>query len=284
MIISRGRFRRIVQAIQSSNDTAVYLGDTNNLVDGIPSTGCAIQWPSGIQNTTVYVKIPWRMDPTPTRECRIFALLGLRGVPAGTVLELVGGNSPDPSTFIANAVVVELPGGELGAWVVLDIGAGLTRQYYAWVILNDDGSGGSAIAAEAVVDVGEVYASPAWDWCATDISIDIVDQSLVNTAAGGASRRVQWTPYRACQVSISPQAWTTAVMDTTNGLQSLQYDLLAQDNVVLVPRPRWPPGGGIDQTAVEETAMFGVLTRVGGLSSNAQLDRWPLQVGMQESP
>lgn len=284
MIISRGNFTRVVQPILSSNSTAEYLGDTRFLIDGIPSTGCPILWPNGTQNTSVYTKLPWRMVPAPTKECRIFALLGLQGVPVGTKLELLGGNNADPSTFVADSEVVELPNGEFGAWVALDIGEGVIHEYFAWVILNDDGAGDSPIAAEATIYAGELYASPAWDWCVTDIAIDMVDQSLVNTAAGGASRRVKWTPYRTFQGSISPQSWATTFLDKGNDLQSLQYDLMGQDNIAALPRPRWPPGGPLDQTAINETALFGVLTRVGGLSSNAQIDRWPLQLAMQESP
>lgn len=283
MIVSRGNFTRVPQALTSSNGNGAYLGNSNFLVDGIPSTRCAILWPDGLQNSSVYVKLPWRMVPAPTMECRVFALLGLENVPLGIRVELYGGATSDPSTLLTLGVVELLPNGEYGVVIVREPGDGWTHEYYAWQILNDDGSS-APIAAEAVIYAGELYATPAWDWCVTDISIDMVDQSLGNTSAGGASRRVKWTPYRTAQVAIAPKGWDVAFIDSTNGLQALQYDLLSQDNITLIPRPRWPPGAGLSQESIIATFLFGVLTRVGGLTSNAQADRWPLQFAMQESP
>jgi hypothetical protein len=283
MIISKGVFQREAQALESSDSSALYLGNTLNLVDGIPSTACALQWLTSSPSTSDWVHMPWRMVPAPTEECRIFALLGLQNIPVGVRVELYGGATSNPGTLLSLSEVVQFPNGEYGVWIVREPGEGWTHEYFAWRILNDDGNT-SPIASEQVIYIGELYASPAWDWCLTDISIELIDQSLVNTSAGGASRRIKWTPYRNFQGVISPKSWDIAILDPTQSLQALQFDLMAQDNIAVIPRPRWPIAGPISEEAITAIAMFGVLTRVGPLSSNAQIDRWPLQIAMQESP
>jgi hypothetical protein len=282
MIISRGNYSRVVQAIDSSNGTALYLGNTLKLVDGIPSSACAIAWPSGVQSSAVWIHLTWRMVPAPTAECRIFALLGLQGIPVGTFVELYSGATPGAMTMRTGGEVVTLPNGDLGVWIVRGEGEGWVDEYWAWRVYNDDGAG-SPIAAEEVVYVGELFAAPVWEWRINEINSQPVDQSLNNTAGGGATRRVRLPAYRALECNVVPQNWATAAIDAENGLQAFQFDLLGQDVIAVVPRPRWPVGGPISDDAVRACAMFCVLARVGPLASNANNDRWPLSLALQET-
>lgn len=281
MIISRGNYTRVAQALLSSSDAA-YLSVPANLVDGVPSSQCALQWPSGLQSTSVYVHMPWRMVPAPAAECRIFALLGLDGIPAGATVELYGGATAVPATLLAATTTVTLPEGDVGAWIVREPGAGWIYEYFAWRVYNDVG-GTSPIVASAVVYIGELYASPAWDWPINEISDQPVDQALTSTSAGGASRRVRQPAYRMLDCNVVPKAWDAAALDPVNGLQAFQYDVLDQDVIAVIPRPRWPPGGPISDAAVRACARLGVLSRIGPLASNAGTDRWPLALSVQQT-
>lgn len=277
MITSRGAYTRTVQAMSSSDDAA-YLSDTDNLVDCSPSTSVALQWTSGLQSTAEYVHLPWRMTPAPTIECRVFALLGLVGIPAGTRVYLYGGATASAATLLSAAEVVTLPDGTLGTWLIRAAGEGWTHEYFAWRIYNDDGSG-APIAASAIVYVGELYASPAWDWPVGKMEQRVVIPSLLNRSSSGAGRTVKRDPYRTAELMITPQDWATAMMGVES-LTAMLYDLAYQDCVALVQRPQ-PRGGSLDPDAYNASAFLGSLTDAGGLGAEAAVDRYPLTLSFE---
>lgn len=280
MILSRGAYTRTPQAIQSSNGTAAYTSDTTNLVDCIPSSRCALTWPSGSQSAAVYVHLTWRMTPAPTSECRVFALLGLAGIQAGMAVELYGGATSNPSTLLSGTETVQFPDGTVGAWVVRDAGAGWTHEYFAWRIYNDDGSG-APIAASATVYVGELYASPAWDWPVGRWETRVVMPQLLNRSSSGAARKRKRPPYRQVDLTITPQDWAATMLDD-GSLLSMLYDLASQDCVAIVPRPEHRGAGGVDDALLPRNAMLADLTEAGGLGADAAVDRYPLTLGFEE--
>lgn len=277
MITSRGAYTRTVQPLLSSDD-ALYLSDPSRLVDCSPSTAVALQWTSGPQSSTEYVHMPWRMSPAPTLECRVFALLGLVGIPSGTRVYLYGGATAAAGTLLAGAEVVELPDGTFGTWLIRPAGDGWMHEYFAWRIYNDDGAG-APIAASAVVYVGELYASPAWDWPIGKIETRVVIPTLLNRSSSGAGRTVKRDPYRTAELMITPQDWTTAMIGR-DSLVAMLYDLAAQDCVALVPRPQ-PRGGSLDADTYNANAFLAALTDAGALAAEATVDRYPLTLSFE---
>ena len=279
MITSRGTFSRVIQPIFSSNGSAAYLSDPANLVDCSPSTSCALQWTSGLQSSAVYVHLPWRMVPAPTTECRVFALLGLVGIPAGTRLYLYGGATAAASTLLSAAEVVQLPDGTFGAWLIRATGEGWTHEYFAWRVYNDDGAG-SPIASSAIVYIGELYATPAWDWPLGRMEIKVQIPQLLNRASSGAGRTVKRDPYRTAELTITPQDWRTA-MCGTDSLLAMLYDLAGQDCVAIVPRPQLRGGVAPDAEAYQANSFLAALTDAGGLAAEAAVDRYPLTLSFE---
>lgn len=279
MLTSRGAYSRIVEPLSSSNDAA-YLSNTNNLVDCSPSTSVALQWTSGLQNTGEYVHLPWRMSPAPAIECRLFALLGLQGVPAGTRLELWGGASLGGTAFLQDAEVVELPNGTFGAWLARDAGDGWAHEFFAWRIYNDDGVT-TPIAASAVINVGELYATPLWDWPIGRWETKVVIPHIINRSNSGAARKVQRDPYRTVDLTITPREWQSAMIGA-DSLLAMLYDLARQDCVAIVPRPNLRGAVGADAAIVPSTAMLCDLNDAGGLGADAPVDRYPLTLQFEE--
>jgi hypothetical protein len=283
MIISRGSFTRTAQAIQSSNSTAAYTGNTAELTDGAPSSRCGLTWPSGSQTTSVYVHLPFRMAPVPTNEVRIFALLGLTGVPVGTAVQLYGGASANPTTSLATGTTEYLPDGTVGVWIVFPIGSGSTYEYYAWRIYNNTG-GAATIVASSTVLIGELYASPAWDWPINRLTINPVDPSPTNRSDGGSGNRVIRPLYRRIEVQITPQKWDVAVLNGLTSLQGLLYDLGSQQFSAIVPRTTLVGNRALlDDNTIQQTATLVTLTGHGPLSSDAGTDRWPLTLEFEQS-
>jgi hypothetical protein len=280
MITSRGDYARSVEALTSSNGTAAYTSNTLNLVDCIPSTACALTWTSGAQSSSVWVQLPWRMTPAPTIECRVFALLGLVGIPAGVRVELYSGASIGALTQRSATEVVRLPNGTYGAWIVRDEGEGWTHEYWAWRIYNDDGDT-SPIAASANLLVGELYASPAWQWDVGRWDTKVVMPHIINRANSGAARKVKRDSYRTVDLTITPQDWQTA-MAGEDTLLDMLYDLAQQDCVAIVPRPENRGDAGVNADVVPRTAMLADLTDAGGLAADAASDHYPLNLSFEE--
>jgi hypothetical protein len=279
MLMSRGAFTRTVEPLSSSDDAA-YLSNTLNLVDCSPSTSVALQWTSGVQNTSEYVHLPWRMSPAPTTECRVFALLGLQGVPAGTRLELWGGASLGSMLMLTAATVVELPNGTFGAWLARDSGDGWSHEFFAWRIYNDDGVT-TPIGASAIINVGELYATPAWEWPIGRWEWRVVLPQVINRANSGAAKKVKRDAYQTVEVMITPHDWQTTMLGA-NSLRAMIYDLGRQDCVAIVPRPNLRGAAGVDNDIVPATAMLADLVEVGSFGADAAIDHYPLTLQFEE--
>lgn len=283
MLLSRGDYTRVVQAIQSSNGTAAYLSDTARLVDHIPSSQCAISWPSGAQTTGVYVHLPFRMTPAPAAECRVFALLGLRGIPVNTLVHLYGGATSNPTTLRAQGRTVRLPGGGVGIWFARQAGSGWSDEYFAFRIYNDTG-GVATIAASTTVYVGELYATPVWEWPVSQWEPRVVNPAQVNRSSSGVVRHVPRPSYRTVDLTVAPQQWEQAqAANSGNTMQDMLYDLQGQRLLAVIPRPnRRGASLNADQTAIAATAMLCGLTDNGGFGSDAGTDAYPLRLALEE--
>jgi hypothetical protein len=280
MITSRGAYTRTMQPLLSSNATAAYLGNTLAMVDCIPSSICACSWPTGLQSTSVYVHVPWRMTPSPAAECRIFMLLGLQGIPDGVMVELYGGATAAPATMLMQTETVQLPDGSIGAIIVRAAGDGWTHEYFAWRIYNS-GPSGTFIAGGALFGIGEVYASPAWEWPIGRWDVKVVLPQLLNRTATGAAKKVKRDPYRTVDLTITSQDWNAAMLGR-DSLMAMIYDLAAQDCIALIPRPRRRGIAAIDNDVVPESAMLADLTEAGSLGADAAVDHYPLNLQFEQ--
>lgn len=280
MITSRGAYARTMQPLLSTGGTAAYLGNTLAMVDCIPSSICTCSWPTGLQSTGVYVHVPWRMTPAPAAECRIFMLLGLQGIPPGVMVELYGGATAVPATMLMQTETVLLPDGTVGAIIVRAAGDGWTHEYFAWRIYNS-GPSGTFIAGGALFGIGEVYASPAWEWPIGRWDVKVVLPQLLNRTATGAAKKVKRDPYRTVDVTITPQDWTSAMI-SSDSLIAMLYDLATQDCVAIVPRPRRRGVAAIDDDVVPTNAMLADLVEAGSLGADAAVDRYPLNLQFEQ--
>jgi hypothetical protein len=98
MYISVGGTALTVEALQSDNGTALYVGIPGQLVDGRPGTPAAIQWTSGLQSTASWVSLVFKLTPQPTVAlparlfCIVFNKLG--DPTASTRVNRSSGNQP----------------------------------------------------------------------------------------------------------------------------------------------------------------------------------------------
>lgn len=198
----------------------------------------------------------------------IVGALGLRGVPAGTRLEIYGKRPADAGTTYDfggqnTGLVLQFADGTFGAWFLLpDAAEAVTRVEFR--IFNDTGGATWATAA-TTVDVGELVAMPV-----LHIDIDAgwaqprMDPSQVSRSRASQVAAVPFAGYRELNCTYSQ---TTEAKVRYGGLPGgmdwtrLDTALMGAQRCVVVPR--WQTGGAVDPAKVNAHAMYGIAAELG---------------------
>lgn len=258
-------------------------GDTQALHDGSPATQCAMIWPAGAQTTATTVLIPFSVSivdgPVPTN-LQFFGLLNVTGLPVGLKVELVSGAGPTPGTVRATGELVEFATGQIGVWFLLEDDEAFDDTSVGFLLYNDVG-GVAVVDASEEYAIGEVVAAAVHDWCVAEIDLKPVDPSITNYPSQNQPKRLMREPFREVTISIAPRSFDVAFVQADSLVRDL-FKLARLSTFAICVRPE-RRGGAIDPDYVNATSMLATIKDLGGLRSNAAMDRWPTQIIASEN-
>lgn len=271
----------------STSGTTAYTARAG-LVDDRPDTTERFTWPSGTQNTSVFLRLRgiWPTAFVP-------GLVGLSNVslPAGTKVIArfrraddpaatgAGGFPYAPMMYADTQRIIEGPRGDRSVWFVVQPGAeqvvGVEFQIY------NDVDGSATIVAESTFTVGEAVACPVFNIDISDKpSIDNIDPTVATFSGSGMPYVAPGVPYRQLNFRFINDNQTTyfggqipQVMAKIDRGQSCVYVLRWRD-----------PSGALSPELLHATALIGVATKL----PTFQHEAGPLfssgQVVVRESP
>lgn len=197
---------------------------------------------------------------------RVAAMLGLRGVAAGTAVSVTAASGT------VNGTVQAFADGSFGCWFVLPEGAAGNSVAFQ-------------IGAGGTIDVGELVAMPAVDVAhESDWTDAVVDPSLSVLTLGAQRATVPRKAYRTFDGVLSADGVSPVRGGgLANGMdwEQLRTALLADARCVGIPR--WQlPSGAVDAVALHRSALYAT----GRISGIAHLggDFYSGAIALQEVP
>lgn len=282
-----------ITSVTLSGGSATWLtaDDGAACVDGKPARRARFQWRDEASPLPAHrVSITLAFALTQVRVC---ALLGLVGVPEGTVVHVLGRDFDDAGTTYdfggggANvATVRRFADGTYGCWWVLPTTATTVREV-EFRIYNDD-TGATWADANSVVDVGEIVVMPA-----VDVKIDRgwtmaqVDPSVVGTTVGSQVSVIQRTPYRELEVTFSlAQESAVRLGGLANGMDWERLGAALAGGRRCCAIPRWETlvgSGAVDGDKLHANAIYGVAIATGP-TAHLRGPWWHRPLGFREIP
>lgn len=251
--------------------------------DGKPARKARLQWAADVvPDVGDYVQVDLTIAATSLRIC---AVLGLTGVPVGTVVQVYGKRAGDAGAtwdFGGQnaATVVQFPDGTAGAWFVLPAAAEAVTVV-GFRIYNDAAAATWATAATAI-DIGELVAMPA-----VDIPIDKgwaqqrMDPSMRSATRSSQPATSARTPFRVLSCAFSPSPSGEAPVrfgGLDNGMdwEAIAAAVAGDNRCAAIPR--WA-----DTARVQATAQYGICTGIGP-TQHVTGPFWRKEMTFQEVP
>jgi hypothetical protein len=247
-------------------------GNGDTLQNSIVADKARLQWPSGSQmtSTTVSLTFTRAVAETPV----MFGLLNTT-LPVGCKV-VVAFKRPADAGYTYNSItlyVLQGLRGERFIWYMLP--TGLDPVTGCKVTIYNDVGGSTAIAASAMIDLGEV-----WPGCkgidlsaAVDFGETLDDATLTYYSNLQQIRRQVKTPRRILRLSPCIRQ-ASEVWNGTNDLTTIMAGLDRAQPCVIVPI--YKTAGVVDQTLVARMARFGYITL---MAENKHLENLIVQGG-----
>ena len=256
-------------------------------VDGKPARRARFRWRSDAP--AIGNRCAVQFNLMPTTRIRIAAILGLRNVPAGAKVWVLGKRAGDPSTAYdfgmgsTITTVRQFADGTLGAWWVLPTTADPVEAFEVGIF--NALAGATWATAATTVDVGEVVAMPAVDveieaeW--VDEPIDPTESSLTVASQPSTVRR---QAYRRLTVALPADSIARVrAGGLANGMDWARLRAVMAGDRRVVAIPRWrDAAGAVDLDEVNRTALYGT-GRMGG-TGHLGGDYYRGSVVFQEAP
>lgn len=308
LVVSSGNYYFNTLAIVASASGAAYVGDISDLHDGMPATPCAMTWCSGAQTTASYVIIPFSVanyGPEPLAGIRFFGLLNCSANLNGAEVKLLRDVGPTmaTATIITYAQIRKLPNGQYGCFVLLDESLARTEQFYGWQIFNHDAdNGGTLLAASADFSVGEIFAFPAVNLDATDLSCRWESTSKRNRTSANSAAAVMRDPFRIVRATLASESFDATFLGDPgtdplyvgaigtdppywpgeNSANRFIRDLSCRPYIAIVMQDRIRGTDEPNPSHVRETGMLCFLADAGEHQANAAKNKWGSTLAFEE--
>lgn len=277
-----------VEPLLSNDGSAAYVGIPSQLVDGRPGTPAVIQWTTGLQSTASYITVvfkitqyPVGLKQPPRLFCIVFNKLGDASVfKKGTVIQLVGGPTNNPTNVLRTTVIKELPDGRLGTWVYLPTQSN-TWDYFGWRIYNDDGDT-NYISSGELVEIGEVYGDAVVSYPLSTFSVRLVDPTRINRSSGNQPWMVMRVPFQRFDATISPRDFDGSFITAAGNTRQHMLRLARTKYIAVVLRDRRRGAAVVDDDYVQNMGVLCRITDLGGMQSDASNDYWPAPISGEE--